>query len=192
MAISKSVLKFRRRRDGKTDYKRRLGLLKSGLPRLVIRSSLRDVTVQIIEYSYKSGDSILASSNSKSLKKQGWKLPCGNLPSAYLIGLLCGKLVEGKVKKVILDSGKGKLTKGNLIYAAMKGFADSGIKIPFSDDKLPSEERISGKHIEDYAKKLQSENPDKYKSYFGNYLKANLKPEEFTKTFEEVKKKISS
>ncbi|MDK2384746.1 MAG: 50S ribosomal protein L18, partial [Candidatus Korarchaeota archaeon] len=30
-------VRFRRRREGKTDYKKRLALLKSGLPRMVVR-----------------------------------------------------------------------------------------------------------------------------------------------------------
>ena len=45
--ISRTVR--RRRREAKTDYKSRLNLLKSGLPRLVIRKTNKFVTGQIIE-----------------------------------------------------------------------------------------------------------------------------------------------
>ena len=41
---------YRRKREGKTDYRKRLRLLLSGKPRLVIRRSLRDISAQVIEY----------------------------------------------------------------------------------------------------------------------------------------------
>jgi large subunit ribosomal protein L18 len=192
MAISKSILKYRRRREGRTDYKRRLALLKSGQPRLVVRTTNNDTLVQVVQYSAEEGDIILASCNHKKLKEQGWSAPGGNIPSAYLAGLLCGKLAGSKIKNAILDSGKGKLSKGNLVFAALKGFSDSGIEIPFSEDKLPSEDRVAGKHIESYAALLQKDSPERYKSYFGKYLKDQSKPEELSKLFAEVKSKIMS
>ena len=41
---------FKRKRLGITDYKKRLSLLLSNKPRLVIRKSLKHINVQIIEY----------------------------------------------------------------------------------------------------------------------------------------------
>ena len=41
---------FRRRREAKTNYRHRLKLLKSGLPRAVVRKSLKHTTVQFIKY----------------------------------------------------------------------------------------------------------------------------------------------
>ena len=53
MSRSKTqVVPFKRKREGKTDYKKRLKLLSSSKPRLVIRKSLKNMTVQIIEYEY--------------------------------------------------------------------------------------------------------------------------------------------
>ena len=44
-------IKFRRKREGKTDYRKRLKLLLGGKPRLVVRKSLKNITAQIAVYS---------------------------------------------------------------------------------------------------------------------------------------------
>jgi large subunit ribosomal protein L18 len=93
----KYKMQFKRRRLGKTDYQRRLKLLSSDKPRLVVRRSLNYITVQIVK-SDKKGDNILAGITSKQLKKYNWKFACDNLPAAYLTGLLIGKLSEKKIK----------------------------------------------------------------------------------------------
>jgi len=54
-----------------------------------------------------------------------------------------------------LDLGLQKSVKGSSIYAVVKGVIDAGMKINVSKEVLPSEERISGKHIMDYSKKLK-------------------------------------
>jgi len=145
-------MQFKRRRLGKTDYQRRLKLLSSDKPRLVVRRSLNYITVQIVK-SDKKGDNILAGITSKQLKKYNWKFACDNLPAAYLTGLLIGKLSEKKIKEAILDSGLYQSTKGNRIYAVVKGAKDAGLNISVSEDVLPNEDRIKGKHISDDVEK---------------------------------------
>ena len=81
---------FRRKREGKTNYKKRLKILLHRKPRLVIRKSLNSIIAQIVEYNA-DGDKVVLSAHSKELGKFGWKPNKGNLPSAYLIGLLIGK-----------------------------------------------------------------------------------------------------
>jgi len=138
---------FKRTRLGKTDYKRRLKLLKSRIPRLVVRRSLNYITVQIVEFD-KHGDKTILSAYSRQLKKLGWKFACDNLPAAYLTGLAIGKqAVKNDVKEVILDSGLYSSTKGNRIYAVVKGVIDAGLSIPISKEILPSDDRILGRHI---------------------------------------------
>ena len=51
---------FRRRREGKTDYRKRLKLLLSRKPRLVVRKSLNNIIAQIVEYDEK-GDRVVVS-----------------------------------------------------------------------------------------------------------------------------------
>ena len=47
------VLAFKRRRTGRTNYRRRMKLLLSGIPRIVIRPTNKNLIVQIIEYDFK-------------------------------------------------------------------------------------------------------------------------------------------
>jgi len=138
---------FKRRREGKTDYKKRLKLLFSKKPRLVVRKSLKYVKAQIVEFD-ESGDKTLASASSQKLKSFGWKFAFDNLPSAYLTGLLIGKkALEKGIKEAVLDIGLRPSTKGSKIYALVKGAIDTGLKVPCDEKVFPSEEKISGKHI---------------------------------------------
>lgn len=137
-----------RRRLQKTDYKKRLALLKSGKPMLVVRKSLENMRVQIVEFNPK-GDETLASAFSVELGGLGWKGGKGNLPAAYLTGLLAGmRAKKAGISEAILDLGLQTNTKGSRIYAALKGAVDAGLSVPHSEEILPSEERISGKHIQ--------------------------------------------
>ncbi len=138
---------FKRRELGKTDYKKRLKLLFSKKPRLVVRKSLKYIRAQIIEFDPK-GDIALISASSEELRKFGWKFACDNLPSAYLTGLLIGKrALEKEIEEVVLDIGLCPSTKGSKIYALVKGALDVGLKLSCGERVFPSEERISGKHI---------------------------------------------
>lgn len=149
-------VKFARKRKGVTDYRKRLKLLISGKPRLVIRKSLNNIIAQIVEYS-PEGDKIIASANSTELKKYGWNFNRGNLPAAYLTGLLVGKKAkEAGINEAILDAGCYFPTRGSRIYSAMKG-AKLYINVPSSEEVLPSEERIKGKHIKHIAEDISKE-----------------------------------
>lgn len=180
------ILKFRRQREGITDYKKRLNLLKSDLPRLIIRKSLNHVTVQFAEFRPK-GDSMIISLNSKALEKLGWKYKLNNLPAAYLTGLLAGKKAKQKIKKAVADIGRIPSTRGSRIYAAIKGVKDAGIDVSVTEEVLPQEERITGKHIEEYAKKLKKESPKEFEKRF-----SKKDVDKITDAFDKIKKKITS
>ena len=63
---------FRRRREGKTNYRTRRALVLSRVPRLVVRLSLKNAIVQIIE-SESIGDKVIVSAHSRELAKTyGW------------------------------------------------------------------------------------------------------------------------
>jgi large subunit ribosomal protein L18 len=149
---------LKRRLEGKTDYRQRLKLLLSKKPRLVVRKSLKYITAQIVEFDEK-GDKVIASAHSKNLKKLGWEFACDNLPAAYLTGLMIGKkALEKNVSEAILDIGLYSSTKGNRIYALVKGAIDAGLKIPCDESVFPEEERICGMHIaSEKFKKLPEE-----------------------------------
>lgn len=136
----------RRRREGKTDYRKRLVLLKGNSARLVVRKSNKYIILQVVESKH-AQDKIIKTVSTKDLLKYGWpEDKVGKLKSlgaAYLVGLLMGKKVKDMVKgRVILDSGLIPNTKGSRVYAAVKGLADSGINIPFNEEVVPSKESI--------------------------------------------------
>jgi len=144
-------VKFRRRREGKTNYKSRLALVKSRKPRMVVRKTSTNIIVQFITFDPK-GDKVLGTALSRELRDIGWKYSLKSIPAAYLTGYLASKRVAGKVPEAVLDIGLVGPRKGAKVFAALKGALDGGIKIPHGKDVLPSEDRIKGKHIEDYRK----------------------------------------
>ena len=183
---------FRRKREGKTDYRQRIRLIKSGLPRLVVRGSLKHFSAQVIKATVE-GDKVLTSAHSKELKGDfGWLGGCGNIPAAYLTGYLCGlKALKKGVKEAVLDIGLHSPTKGARVFAALKGFLDAGLSVRHGEEILPGDERIKGQHIADYASMLSADNKDLYLKRFSEYLSRGLPPEDLPKHFSEVKDKIS-
>jgi len=140
-------VKFKRRNEGKTNYKKRLSMLKSGIPRAVIRKSNYNMQVQVINYG-KNGDVTVATANSKELVEMGWKHHTGNTSAAYLTGYLCGVRAKSKgVEKAVVDIGLISPVHGSRVFAAAKGVADAGIEVPIDAEALPKEERIKGVHI---------------------------------------------
>jgi large subunit ribosomal protein L18 len=138
---------FRRRREGKTDYRRRRNLLRGELPRAVVRNTLKHVSVQFIAYDQK-GDSVLATATSMELEKFGWKGATGNTTTAYLAGLLAGKRALAKeVDEAVLDIGLQSPVKGGNVFAALKGIVDAGVEVAHDEEALPTEERIKGAHL---------------------------------------------
>jgi len=183
------VVPFRRKRKGLTNYKKRLNLLLASKPRLVVRKSIRNIIAQVVEFN-KTGDKVIISVSSKNLNKFGWKASTGNLPSAYLVGLLVGKKAKEKgINEAILDIGLQKSIPGSKTYAVLKGAIDGGMNIPHSEDMLPKEDRVKGEHITKYAQELKKDE-SKYKKLFSEYIKNSIDPSNITKYFEETKNKI--
>ncbi len=141
-------VRFRRRREGKTNYYRRKRLLLSRKPRLVIRKTNGNTIVQLVE-AHVQGDKTLASAISLELKKlYGWNISTKNIPAAYLTGLLAGlRAIKKGYTEAVLDIGLHLPIKGGRIYAALKGVIDAGLNVPHSPDVFPDESRIKGEHI---------------------------------------------
>ncbi|MCK5300547.1 MAG: 50S ribosomal protein L18, partial [Thermoplasmatales archaeon] len=100
-------IKQRRRREGLTDYRKRLKLLKSRKIRIVVRNSLKNIRIQFIEYEA-TGDKILASAISTELiKNYNWKYSTSTTSAAYLTGILAAKRALDKgIKEGVLDIGR--------------------------------------------------------------------------------------
>jgi large subunit ribosomal protein L18 len=140
---------FRRRREGKTNYRRRLGLLRSGQTRAVVRKSGSGITVQMVDY-FPDGDRIVAQATYNDLKKLGWTFSLKDTSASYLTGLIAGRRAISKdVTEAVLDMGINVPTKGNRIFAVLKGMLDAGVSIPHGEQMFPDEDRIKGAVKED-------------------------------------------
>ncbi|MGQ9788307.1 MAG: 50S ribosomal protein L18 [Candidatus Hadarchaeaceae archaeon] len=183
-------VQFRRKREGRTDYKYRLKLLRAKKPRLVVRVSLRHISVQVVNFS-PTGDLVLVSAHTKQLKNFGWKGGTSNLPAAYLVGLLCGyRALRAGVREAVLDIGMKHPTKGTKIFAVLKGALDAGLQVPHQEEILPSEERMRGIDISRYAERLKKEDEGTYMARFASYLSQGLNPEQIPDHFNSVKQEV--
>jgi len=139
---------FRRRREGRTDYRVRLRLLSSGASRAVVRCSGRRVRVALIDFDPR-GDRVLASADSAELGKLAF--PASSLastPAAYLTGYLAGLRAKSRgAEGAVLDAGLHHPTAGGRLAAALKGLIDAGLKIPHGGEQFPSAERLAGAHL---------------------------------------------
>ena len=143
-------IRFRRDREGKTDYRRRLAMLKSGQARLTVRRTLNNIIVSVVTYAA-DGDQVHVTVHSSDLKKQGWSASTGNIPAAYATGYLAGKAAkDAGIDAAILDIGMQAPVKGGRIFAALKGAVDAGLDVPHSEDALPAEDRLHGDHIKEH------------------------------------------
>ena len=140
----------RRRKENKTDYLKRIKLLKSGSPRVVFRRTNRYVIAQYVT-SKEAQDKVEIGINSKCLLKYGWPKKHGNLksiPASYLTGLLIGKkIIKEKLKTPIVDFGMIRTLHKTKTYAFLKGLIDSGVEIKCNEETFPGEERIKGEHM---------------------------------------------
>lgn len=138
---------YNRRKNLKTNYAKRLALLKSGKNRVVLRLSNLYANIQYVEHNTK-GDSIKIAILSKELSELGWTNSFKSIPACYLSGYLFGKTVLQKKlnKNVILDLGLQNAFKKGRLFACVKGIVDSGLDLPVSEESFPSDERINGKH----------------------------------------------
>ena len=184
---SRYKVAFKRRKEGKTDYGARLKLIELDKARMVVRLTNSHVIAQIIKVA-PEGDETVISAHSNELKKMGWLGSTKNVSAAYLTGFLCGKkaLVEG-VDEAVLDIGLKSPTKGTKVFAVLKGAVDAGLNIPHGEAILPSDERINGEHVAQYAESLSDEEVNKK---FSGYIKNGLSPKDLPDHFGKIKQKI--
>lgn len=184
-------LAFRRRREERTQFRRRRAMVTSGKTRFIVRLTRRYVIAQFAS-SEPIGDKILVSAHSRDLGRYGWKASRSNTAAAYLTGLLAGRRAkDAGISDAILDMGLRTNSKGSRIYATLKGALDAGISIPHDSGILPAEGRIRGEHVADYAGKLAASS-EMYRRQFSSYLKAKNAPEDLPKMFNSTLKAISA
>ena len=146
----------RRRREHKTDYLKRLKILKSGKPRIVFRKTNKYIIAQYVR-SKQAQDKVEVGVNSKQLIKYGWPKELeGSLkstPASYLTGLLIGKkIIDKKLTTPIVDFGMIRTLHKTKVYGFLKGLIDMGIKIKYEEEAFPDEKRIRGEHLKNKIK----------------------------------------
>jgi len=230
-------VKFRRRREGKTDYQQRLKLIqqaknKYNTPkfRLIVRFTNTDIIAQIA-YATLKGDIIVAAAYAHELPRYGLTVGTTNYAASYAVGLLLARRhltnlklhekYEGKTKvtgedwkyeaedlefsegpkpfRCLLDVGLVRTTKGARVFAALKGACDGGLDIPHSETRFQGYDTkkeeldskkfryyLLGGHVADYMKKLQKENPEKYKKQFSQYVAKSIGPADLEPLYTKV------
>ncbi|EGE06634.1 60S ribosomal protein L5 [Trichophyton equinum CBS 127.97] len=186
--FSRFQTKFKRRRQGKTDYYARKRLItqaknKYNSPkyRLVVRFTNRDIITQIVTAEI-SGDKVLACAYSHELKRYGikngltnwsaayatWSPACPPHPEEARSQMVSSPVTEAaetdegtrRPFKAVLDVGLHRTSTGARVFAAMKGASDGGIFVPHSESRFP------GYDIE--SKELDTETLRKY--IFGGHV----------------------
>jgi len=186
--VSTYVTPFRRRIKQKTNFKKRLALLRSSVPRAVIRKSNNNSIIEIIEYQ-KKGDKTMSYGISKDLKPFGWSGHTGNISAAYLVGYSVGLKAKQKgVTKAVFDIGLNTPVHKSRIFAGLKGLIDAGIEIPHDESIFPPPERISGSHLKENSKEMFEKVKSEIEKKFGEKKWKPLKEEEKDKEKHQKKK----
>jgi large subunit ribosomal protein L5e len=129
-------VKYRRRREGKTDYRARRAMClqdktKYGAPkyRFVVRITNRDVITQVV-HAKVAGDDVLMSAYSHELKGFGISHGLTNYAAAYATGLLCARRTLTKLG--IADKVESvKAATGEFQEAKYKGGDEDCERFPF-------------------------------------------------------------
>ncbi|KAL1194282.1 Large ribosomal subunit protein uL18z [Cardamine amara subsp. amara] len=200
-------VKFRRRRDGKTDYRARIRLINQDKNNI-------------------AGDIVKASAYAHELAHYGLNVGLTNYAAAYCTGLLLARRVlkmlemddeyEGNVEatgedfsveptdsrrpfRALLDVGLIRTTTGNRVFGALKGALDGGLDIPHSDKRFAGFNKenkqlnaethrnyIFGGHVSNYMKLLTEDEPEKYQTHFSQYIKKGVEPEGIEELYKKV------
>ncbi|TQD80195.1 hypothetical protein C1H46_034249 [Malus baccata] len=186
-------VKYKRRREGKTDYRARIRLInqdknKYNTPkyRFVVRFTNKDIVAQIVSASI-AGDLVLAAAYAHELPHYGLEVGLTNYAAAYCTGLLLARRV---LKKLEMDDEY----EGNV-----EGALDGGLDIPhgekrfagFSKDskQLDAEvhrKYIYGGHVAAYMTTLADDEPEKFQSHFSEYIKKGIEADNIEELYKKV------
>ncbi|KAL0322760.1 UNVERIFIED_CONTAM: 60S ribosomal protein L5 [Sesamum angustifolium] len=187
-------VKYKRRREGKTDYRARIRLInqdknKYNTPkyRFVVRFTNKDIVAQIVSASI-TGDMVLASAYAHELPRYGLEVGLSNYAAE-----------SRRPFRALLDVGLIKTTTGNRVFGALKGALDGGLDIPHSDKRFAGFSKdskqldaevhrkyIYGGHVASYMTTLMEDEPEKYQSHFGLYVKKGLEPDNLEELYKKV------
>lgn len=187
--MAKHVPLYRRRRSGATNYNSRRKAISSRGTLLAVRISDKNVSAQFLKPTV-TGDLVLSSAHSHALRKLGWTGSLKSVPACYLLGLWAGKKAKAKgIESAYLYNGVAPFVRGSRISAFVKGVIDGGVEVPFSEEAMPSEDRLTGESIAKYAVELASDK-EEYEKRFSALLKAGFRPEDYAQNYRRMKDQI--
>ncbi|PQQ03362.1 60S ribosomal protein L5 [Prunus yedoensis var. nudiflora] len=186
-------VKYKRRREGKTDYRARIRLInqdknKYNTPkyRFVVRFTNKDIVAQIVSASI-AGDLVLAAAYAHELPSYGLEVGLTNYAAAYCTGLLLARRV---LKKLEMDDEY----EGNV-----EGALDGGLDIPHSEKRFggfskdskqldPEVHRkyIYGGHVAAYMRTLMEDEPEKHQTHFSDYIKKGIEADNIEAVYKKV------
>ncbi|EHH61739.1 hypothetical protein EGM_19822 [Macaca fascicularis] len=192
-------VKFRRRREGKTDYYARKRLViqdknKYNTPkyRMIVRVTNRDIICQIA-YARIEGDMIVCAAYAHELPKYGVKVGLTNYAAAYCTGLLLARRNKNDLlnyaKRWILEFDKEFEEKAYERFLNLQlrnkivGHFGNTKRFPGYDSESKEfnaevhRKHIMGQNVADYMRYLMEEDEDAYKKQFSQYIKNSVTPD---------------
>ncbi|KAJ1344798.1 hypothetical protein BSLG_000313 [Batrachochytrium salamandrivorans] len=199
--------KYRRRREGKTDYYARKRLVtqaknKYNSPkyRMVVRITGKNIICQIV-YSKIQGDVVMCAAYAHELPSMGSSTGCVEPDGEYYE---VEPVEDGpRPFRAFLDTGLRRSTTGSRIFGALKGAVDGGLSIPYSEDRFPAFSKsdkkcdtellasyIYGGHVTEYMEYLIEEDDEAYKRQFATYIASGIEPGDLEDLYKEAHQKI--
>lgn len=178
-----ATVPYRRVREHRTNYLKRMKLLFSPKPRLIVRLTNTKVIGQVVAFT-PGGDKIVTAGDSGILRKYGWTYSLKSVPAAYLMGYYLGRktLARGH-REAVFDTGLRNPLNHGRQYAFLNGLLDAGVLVPHGEGIFPDQDRQQGAHIQHFI----TSSPVRG-AQFAQYLKKQGRP--VPELFVEVKQKI--
>ena len=215
---SRYQTKYRRRREGKTDYQARKRLCfqdknkyDTKKYRLCVRRTNRKIICQII-FATIGGDKVMCAADSKELSRYGATAGLTSYSAAYATGLLCARRhlknikfdikgnekVDGSLYHVEcderrpfqanLDVGLVRTTTGNRVFGAMKGASDGGLLVPHNEKRFPGFKVIKAEVQTNKRGKKTEEQAEKKTEFSAKEHKDHIFGAHVQKYFDDLKK----
>merc|ERR1711926_10553 len=194
-------VKFRRRREGKTDYYARRRLVvqannKFNTPkyRMIVRFTNKDICCQIA-FARIEGDRVIGAAYCTGLLLARRLLKKFKLDTLYqgATEVTGGAFTVEDAEdgpgafRANLDVGLARTTTGARVFGAMKGAVDGGIDIPHSTKRFPGydseskefnaevhRKHIMDVHVADYMRQLMDEDEESFKKQFSQFVKNGI------------------
>ncbi|KAK9159681.1 hypothetical protein Syun_006022 [Stephania yunnanensis] len=206
-------VKFKRRRQGKTDYRARIRLInqdknKYNTPkyRFVVRILKRVMLwhplgalfywLRSLAFNFTPSYDHLIAAYAHELPHFGLEVGLTNYAAAYCTGLLLARRV---LKTLELDEEYEGNVEASGEDFSVEGALDGGLDIPHSDKRFAGFKKedkqldaevhrkyIYGGHVAAYMRTLTEDEPEKYQTHFSEYVKKQIEADDLEGLYKKV------